>query len=349
MALSRLLPASFEQPNPTNFIINGDCSVSQRSTSETGVTSSGYKTVDRFRPSLGTAGTWTITQSTDVPTGQGFANSLKFDCTTANSSLSAGSDMALQYRFEGQDLQLLKKGTSSAVPVTLSFWVKSTKTGTFICELKDDDNSRQISKAYTISSSNTWEKKELTFAGDTTGALDDDNAKSLTILWWQVAGANFNNPSGTLNTSWAGSVSASNRAIGQVNIADDVANDWLITGVCLNEGSHAISFPHESFAENLAKCHRYYQEVSMGAFYINSLGTDYIYRSLLLPVKPRATPTIAVHTQFQYYSGGNAANFTPTFGVSGDGLAHQHVVVFGSSLTNANGLYTGTFSADAEL
>ena len=159
-----------------NFIINGAMNVSQRSTSVTGGTSSGYQTVDRFRPSIGTAGTWTITQSTDVPTGYGFANSLKFDCTTANSSLSAGSDMALQYRFEGQDVQNLRKGTSNAVSVTISFWVKSTKTGTFICELKDDDNSRQISQAYTISSSNTWEKKELTFAGDTTGAFDDDNA-----------------------------------------------------------------------------------------------------------------------------------------------------------------------------
>ena len=174
-----------------NLVINGAMNVSQRSTSVTGVTSSGYQTVDMFRPSIGTAGTWTITQSTDVPTGYGFANSLKFDCTTADASLAVGDDMSLQYRMEGQDLQTLRKGTGSAVPVTISFWVKSTKTGTFILELIDGDNSRNISKSYTVSSSNTWEKKEITVEGDTTGAFDDDNAKSLTLQWWLAAGTNF--------------------------------------------------------------------------------------------------------------------------------------------------------------
>ena len=239
-----------------NLIINGAMSVAQRGTSITSVTGSGYQTVDRFRPSMGTAGTWTITQSTDVPTGEGFANSLKFDCTTANGSLSAGSDMALQYRMEGQDLQLLRKGTSSALSVTLSFWVKSTKTGTFICELQDNDNSRNISKAYTVSTTNTWEKKELTFAGDTTGTFGNDNAKSMTIMWWQVAGTNYT--SGTLNTSWAGSVAAANRAVGQVNIADNTSNDWLITGVQMELGSTATAFENKSFGEELALCQRYY-------------------------------------------------------------------------------------------
>jgi len=289
-----------------NLIINGAMNVSQRSTSVTGVTSSGYQTVDRFRPSIGTAGTWTITQSTDVPTGYGFANSLKFDCTTANSSLSAGSDMALQYRFEGQDVQNLRKGTSNAVSVTISFWVKSTKTGTFICELKDDDNSRQISQAYTISSSNTWEKKELTFAGDTTGAFDDDNAKSLTLLWWQVAGTNFT--SGTLNTSWAGSVSATNRAVGQVNIADSTSNDWLLTGVQMEIGEKATAFEHEPYAVTLSKCHRYCSIISSyGAGNVtanriyslryaggtSSLSNDGSFIQLSYPQKRTEAPTVS--------------------------------------------------------
>jgi len=245
-----------------NIIINGAMTVSQRSTSETGVTGSGYQTVDRFRPSIGTAGTWTITQATDVPSGQGFANSLKLDCTTANSSLSAGSDMALQYRMEGQDLQLLKKGTSNAVSVTISFWVKSTKTGTFICELQDNDNSRNISKAYTVSTTNTWEKKELTFAGDTTGAFGNDNAKSLTILWWLVAGSNYT--SGTLATSWVSPTNA-NRAVGQANIADNTSNDWLITGVQMEIGDKATDFEHEPYERILAKCQRYYHMRKAGS------------------------------------------------------------------------------------
>ena len=116
------------------------------------------------------AGTWTQSKDTTVPTGQGFANSLKMDCTTADASLAAADNCLLQTRFEGQNLQYLKKGTSSAESLTVSFWVYATKTGTNIVELYDVDNLRQISQAYTISSSNTWEKKELTFAGDTTGS-----------------------------------------------------------------------------------------------------------------------------------------------------------------------------------
>ena len=157
---------------------NGNMSLAQRGTSTTGIgTSNGYFSCDRFK--TGTAGSntfrFTQSQSTDVPTGQGFANSLKMDCTTADTSLASGDRIEISPRFEGQDLQYLKKGTSSAESTTLSFWVKSNKTGTYICELYDTDNTRQISKSYTISSSNTWEKKELTFAGDTTGTLTNDN------------------------------------------------------------------------------------------------------------------------------------------------------------------------------
>jgi len=241
-----------------NLIINGAMAVSQRGTSSTSVTSSGYRSApDRFRPSIGTAGTWTISQSTDVPTGQGFANSYKFDCTTANGSLSAGSDMALQYRMEGRDAQLLRKGTSSAQALTLSFWVKSTKTGTFICELMDNDNAREISKSYTVNSSNTWEYKTVTFEGDTTGALDNDNARSLTLQWWLVAGTNWT--SGTLNTSWS-DPAAANRVVGQVNIADSTSNDWLITGVQMEIGEKATEFEHELYSVTLQKALRYYQK-----------------------------------------------------------------------------------------
>ena len=246
-----------------NLVINGAMAISQRGTSSTGITSSGYRSApDRFRPSIGSAGTWTISQSTDVPTGEGFAHSYKFDCTTAKSSLDAGSDMALQYRFEGQDLQLLKKGTSSAAPVTVSFYVKSTKTGTFILELMDNDNAREISKSYTISSSNTWERKTVTFEGDTTGALDDDNARSFTLQWWLVAGTNFS--SGTLNTSWSDPATA-NRVVGQVNIADSTSNDWLLTGVQLEVGEQATPFEHRTFHDEFMRCQRYYQEIHGGS------------------------------------------------------------------------------------
>jgi len=124
-------PAKYIEPIPfRNIIINGDMSIAQRATSTSSITGDGYHTVDRFNNEMNTAGTWTQSQSTDVPTGQGFATSLKYDCTTANGSLSAGSFGFLSQRFEGQNLQYLKYGTSSAESLTLSFWVKSNKTGT---------------------------------------------------------------------------------------------------------------------------------------------------------------------------------------------------------------------------
>ena len=148
-----------------NLIINGAMQVAQRGTSETGVTSSGYKNApDRWLltgSATGTFGTWSVSQSTDTPSGEGFGKSYKLECTTADASLAAGDNLTLQHRIEGQNLQQLSKGTSNAKSLTLSFWVKSNKTGTYIAELRDQDNARVYGQQYTISSSNTWEKKTL--------------------------------------------------------------------------------------------------------------------------------------------------------------------------------------------
>ena len=155
--------SNLKNPNQPfrNLIINGDMKISQRTTSTSGVSTTGNFILDRWKCNVDNLGAFTISQSTDVPTGQGFANSMKWDCTTADASPAAGDNMTFQQRFEGQNLQMLKKGTSSAEKTTLSFWVKSNKTGTYVVELRDKDNSnRVISKTYTISSSDTWEKKK---------------------------------------------------------------------------------------------------------------------------------------------------------------------------------------------
>ena len=241
--------------NFRNIVINGDMQIAQRSTSVASITTSGYKTLDRFYMTFASLGTWTMSQSTDVPSGYGFANSLKLDCTTANASPAAGGAMILAQAFEGQNLQYLKKGTANAQSLTLSFWVKSTKTGTFITELYDDDNTRSISKSYTVNTTNTWEFKTITFAGDTTGALANDNGASLVLYFWLGAGTNFT--SGTLATSWGANTSA-NRAVGQVNIADSTSNDFLIAGVQLEAGTSASDFEFLPIDVDLARCYRYY-------------------------------------------------------------------------------------------
>ena len=260
--MSTLRVEALEQPDGTAFIfnnknllINGGMNIWQRSTSETGITSGAYHTADRWRLSGTVGGTWTQSRSTDVPSAQGFGYSLKMDCTTADASPAASNATTVQQRLEGQNLQHLLKGTSSAKKLTLSFWVKSNKTGTYIIEISDQDNTRHICQSYTISSASTWEKKELTFDGDTSGTLDNDNAESLRILWWLASGSDTN--SGTLATSWASTVQA-NRAVGQVNLADSTSNEWYMTGCQLEVGSTASGFEFEPYDKTLLRCQRYY-------------------------------------------------------------------------------------------
>jgi len=239
--------------NFKNLIINGDMSLAQRGTSITGLTNeSNYGSVDRYKPIINGSGTWTSSQETDVPTGQGFANSMKMACTTLDATPNY---LFVSQKLEGQMLQQIKKGTANAESLTASFWVKSNKTGTYILELYDADNARRISNSYTINSADTWEKKTLTFAGDTTGTLDNDNAQSLQFNLWLAAGTNFT--SGTLGTSWAANTNA-DRAVGQVNLADSTSNYILFTGVQLEADTSASDFEFLPYDVNLQRCMRYY-------------------------------------------------------------------------------------------
>lgn len=260
MTLARELADTAGRPQvDKNLLINGGMNIFQRSTARSSRTTSGYWTADRFRNTLSSMGTWTFSRSTDVPSAQGFGYSLKLDCTTADASPAASDFHSIQHRVEGQNLQHLLKGTSSAKAVTLSFWVKSNKTGTYIVSLYDTDNTRNISKSYTISSASTWEKKEIAFAGDTTGTLDNDNANSLQLEFFFGAGTDYS--SGTLQTSW-GAYSQADRAVGQVNLADSTSNELYITGIQLEVGESATDFQFEPYDKVIQKCFRYYKKVS---------------------------------------------------------------------------------------
>jgi hypothetical protein len=294
--------------NPVDFrniVINGDMQIAQRSTSVASITTSGYYTLDRWNIGASSLGTFTMSQSTDVPSGYGFANSLKLDCTSADATPAAGDYFQLNQLFEGQNLQYLKKGTANALPLTASFWVKSTKTGTFIAELLDLDNSRQISKSYTVNTTNTWEFKTLTFAGDTTGTLNNDNGSSLVLSFWLGAGTTYT--SGTLNTSWA-SITNANRAVGQVNIADSTSNDFLITGVQLEAGEQASGFEFMPIDVNLTRCQRYFEIIIEASSTQNKtigLGGYYTSTELYLPIRykveKRTAPSLVQVTGTDFY------------------------------------------------
>ena len=347
----------------TPLIINGDMAIAQRNTTKTGITADGYYTVDRFLIGLANLGTWTQSQSTDVPTGQGFSNSLKLDCTTADASPASTDNIAIMQRLEGQNLQMLKKGTSDAESVTVSFWVKTNKTGTYVLELRDADNVRIICKTYTVDSANTWEKKVLSFAGDTTGALDNDRNLSFHARWWLGAGSDFT--SGTLQTTW-GAQSNANRAVGQtVNLADSTSNEWYITGIQMEVGSFDSNsipdFQFEDRTTSLTRCQRYYMRIGGEVSDDNVFGSGYSTSSTAVrfvtsfPTTLRA-PATAIETtgtasDYRILGGGASVknmNAVPTFNACGTTSARTSGTV-ASGLTTYNALIVDTAVDDTFL
>ena len=250
-----------------NLIINGDMNIAQRGTSATGLSNgnTGYHTVDRFEFNENgvTTSVWTQSQDTDVPSGQGFSNSLKMQCTTAQASVSSDNSLSIRQMVEAQNLQHIKYGTSSAEKLTLSFWVKSNKTGTYTFWIYQEDAGRDLSQTYTIDTADTWEKKTITIDGDTVGQINNDNGSGLFIGWYLLAGTNFT--SGTFNTSWNSIVTANRVSPSQVNLADSTSNYINITGVQLEIGS-ATPFEHRPYDMELARCQRYYKNIFHGQF-----------------------------------------------------------------------------------
>jgi hypothetical protein len=229
--------------------------VAQRGTSDTGFSSSSFA-ADRFRINISNMGTWDSANSSVAPLG--FTNSSRFDCTVADASPAAADFVNFKQIFEGQNLQHLKYGTASAESLTLSFWVRSNKTGTYTVEL-DRENTDFNSISYSISVADTWEYKTVTFSGLTSSSIPNDNTEGLKINWWLGAGSNYTSGTQTNNT-WH-TTTANRLASGQVNLADSTDNEWYITGVQLEVGSVATPFEHRSYGDELARCQRYYQKV----------------------------------------------------------------------------------------
>jgi len=239
-----------------NIVINGAMNVAQRGTSQTGISASAnesYSTVDRFRFDGGShGGVLTASQSTDAPTG--FSNSFKMDCTTADTSIAAGEYFIFQTSFEGQDVQQFAKGTSSAKPITVSFYVKGNASATYTVELRDVDNSRRNSQEFSVTTD--WVRITRTFVADTTGTLDDDNANSFALQFWLHAGSTYTGGTHTDNV-WH---NTNNQIVGDNNTSffDSTDRTFFITGLQMEVGSQATPFEHRSFGEELALCQRYW-------------------------------------------------------------------------------------------
>jgi len=242
-----------------NLVINGAMQVAQRNTTQASIGgNTNYWTVDRHKLyAPNTAGRLTMTQDTDTP--DGFGDSIKFDCTTADTSIAANEYMLLEQSFEGESLQLFKKGTSNAEQITVSFYMKTNKAFTFMCELNDFDNNRVNTQRFTTSTS--WTRHILTFAADTTGALDNNIDRSFGLGIWMHAGSNFTGGTYVANAWQSRSASDNMRAVGIGSFFDNTDNLVRITGLQMEVGSQATAFEHRSFGEELTLCQRYYYQI----------------------------------------------------------------------------------------
>jgi len=317
-----------------NMVINGAMNVAQRSTSSTGLgASAGYFVCDRWRMGVNSSGRLTMSQTSDAP--DGFNNSLKLDCTTADTSVGGGEYLMLNQLFEGQDLQRIAKGTSSAKKITVSFYVKGNGNATYMCELYDNDNARHATHQFSVTSS--WTRVILTFNSDTTGAFDDDNSLSLYLTLWLHSGSSYSGGSYTAST-WASNVN-SNRAVGASSFFSSTSNTFQITGVQMEVGSQASPFEHEPVGVTLSKCQRYYwQTVGSGPhYYATQYSAGYRFIQVDFGQEMRATPTVTV----SYASGASLTNYL---------INRQHWKAYLAANYDATASYrSDSLKLDAEL
>jgi len=343
--LASLASASETALSNRNIAYNGAMQVSQRATSATGLGgATSYPTCDRWNLQGGTAGRLTMTQTADGPSG--FANCIKLDCTTADTSVAADEYLILRQLFEGQDLQRIKKGTSAAEQITVSFYVKASGAFNFILELFDRDNTRGVSKLYATTTS--WVRHEITFPADTTGAFGDDNANSMDLAFWLHAGSNYT--SGTLQTSWVSNTNA-NRAAGISSFVSSTDNEFFITGVQMEVGPVATPFEDRSYGQELALCQRYYQTINpkinaifAAGYQNNSERISQVHR---LGIEMRTEPTCTVSGTWTV-SGCDQ----PVFTSFSKNVVSTHILKSGGSAGSAYYHANGTddfFSMDAEL
>ena len=336
-----------------NLIINGAMQVAQRGTSFTDPTGVPY-TLDRFamQNSSGTPA-FNVTQDSDAP--HGFNKSLKVACTTADASPAAGSISRVFQYIEAQNMQGLAKGTSSAKPCTLSFYVKTNKTGLYTVFVFDADNTRLMSGSYTVSNTD-WNRYTILIPADTTGVLDNGNGQGFGIFWGLSLGSD--RTSGSLQSSF-GSYAVSKEHAGNVNFADNTSNVWYLTGVQLEVGPQATAFEHRSFGEELSLCQRYFTKLRGG---VGCCDDDGVTCNGVLIYKPmRTNPSVSKGTGSTFNYGnmintGFTSSATPslfrndgTLGYSAYILGGFSGLVTGAALRDEGQGSSATFDLDAEL
>ena len=273
-----------------NFIINGGMTISQRGSSFTNPSSNAY-CLDRYAIQWsGISPQFTVSQDTSTPDGEGFYKSLKI--ATSNTQTPSGGQGAFMYqKVEGNNISNIMFGTSNAKRLVLSFYVKSSKTGTYSVGFHNNGFDRNLVSEYTISSANTWEKKTIRFVGDTSGTWTTDTSIGMGVYF------HLSNGDGSNTTSTLDSWQSGNNYLGsqnQVNLWDSSSATWFITGVQLEVGQNPTEFEHEPFDVTFERCRRYYYEQDTTNHYLRTSGTaatgDH-YTDYVLPTPMRTAPT----------------------------------------------------------
>ncbi len=289
-----------------NLLINGEMKINQRVQTGTlgyfnPVTGSIY-TLDRWKVlNVNSFDTDSAQVTQDSSGPDGFRNSIMMNIGNTETP-SSNQVCGFQQKIEAQDLQHLKFGTSSAETMTLSFWVYSNKTGTYCIQIIQEDVSKYVLFEYTISASNTWEKKTITISGNTSNSITDDNGTGLNVIWVLCAGSGRHVSATSSWTSSGNALATSN----QVNLWDNANNYFKMTGCQLEVGSVATPYEHLSYCEELIRCQRYFQKrVSTDNVYFG-MGYMYDHYRGYLPithyVTMRAAPSMQTTTGTNYYS-----------------------------------------------
>ena len=340
-----------------NMILNGDMRISQRGTSFTKSGSSNVYILDRFyQVSNASAATVVYSQDTEAPAN--FKNSLKFSVTTADTDLTSQRCLISQF-IEGQNVAHLNWGTADAQDVTLSFWVRSSLTGTFGGSFINSAEDYSYPFTYTISSADTWEYKTVTVTGPTAGTWLDTNGVGIRIHWSMGTG------SYRLGTAGSWSANRYEGATGQVDPVSTTGATWYITGVQLEVGSVATPFEHRSYGEELIACQRYYYNSHEDGDFSDYNGQQVVFAagsttfgaSVTVttgrehPTTMRASPTVTLYhqdgTSGAVYAVHNAAKITgvTAFGPTRKGFLYGYKA---NGFNQGYGYYFG-YTADAEL
>ena len=321
-----------------NVIINGSALVNQRGNA-TSISTTQYIGPDRWKFATGNIGTWSISQETSV-VPDGFKSAYKLDCTTAKASPDVGNFLILRYSVEAQDLQRFAFGTSSAKYMTLSFYVRSTKTGSFLCNLMNLDNSnKEVNNLVTINSADTWERKTINVVGDTSGGFNLDNGEGLRIEFFLNSGTDYS--SGSRNSTWTVRSNPNRNAGNTLALGAATSDVFYITGVQLEVGSVATDFEHRSFGQELALCQRYFQLHNniMARGYVPDNGSRVYSLGFNFPVQMRSTPSLSItqtgSTSHQAIVDGSAgANITSILSSSFSKFCAEYSVNLDADLTN---------------